>query len=66
MTLDPNLILGLFNVFAPIVTNVIRAHQDQTGDTSLPTNDEMIAILEHNMDGILAEGAAWRMTHPDA
>ncbi len=56
------LILQLLSVFAPIVRDAIQKHQAETGQ--MPTDAEMRAEFEAHIDAILAEGAAWKATHP--
>lgn len=62
MTVPTDLILGLFNVFAPIVRDVIAEHQ-KTHNGALPSDAEMLAQFNAHIDKYLAEGAAWRAAH---
>ncbi len=59
--MPPELIVGLFNVFAPIVKSIIDAHKAQGID---PTDAQIAAIFAANIDKYLSEGAAWRAAHP--
>lgn len=56
------LMLQLVGVLAPLITQIIKDHQAETGD--IPTTAEIVARLQANADTYLAEGAAWKATHP--
>ena len=58
------LLLQLFNIFAPIVTQVIQKHQAATGTTTLPTNEQQAAIFQASLDSGDAESAGWFASHP--
>lgn len=60
--LTPELILALFNVFGPLWRQIYAKLQHDTG--AAPTDDEMVAELNANLDTYLGEGAAWTATHP--
>lgn len=61
--MPPELILGLFSVFAPIVRSIIDAHKAANNGAS-PTDEQVKAEFAANIDKYLAEGAAWRAAHP--
>lgn len=63
--MPPELIVGLFNVFAPIIRDIIAKHRD-THNGALPTDAEMLAEFNANVEKYLNEGAAWRAAHPTA
>ena len=65
MTLTPEASIALFNIFAPIVTGIIKDYRASHGD-KMPTDAEVVAQFTSNIDRYLAEGAAWRKTHPKA
>lgn len=60
--MPPEVILGLFNTFAPIVRDIIAEHHTTTGQ--LPTDAEIKATFAANIEKYLAEGAAWTAAHP--
>ena len=57
------LLLQLFNVFAPIVSQIIQKHQASTGGADHPTNDQMAAIFQASLDAGDAEAAGWFASH---
>lgn len=57
-----NVIIQLFGIFAPIVAEIIEKRRQETGET--PTNEEIKAEFEANVDKYLAEGADWLTKHP--
>jgi len=59
---DPNLILQLATVFAPMIAKLFRDHHAATGE--LPTDDEIRAALAANIQAVLAEGNTWKAGHP--
>lgn len=63
--MNPELIVGLFNVFAPIVKDIIEKHR-AANDGADPTEADIKAAFASNVDKYLAEGSAWRAAHPDA
>lgn len=63
--LPPEIVIALLNTFAPIVRETIIAFQ-KSHDGRMPTDEEMSAEFEANADRILAEGAAWKASHPNA
>lgn len=65
MVFSPAVILGLFSTFAPIVREIIAKFQ-KNNDGRLPTDEEMLKEFNDNADRILAEGAAWKASHPNA
>jgi hypothetical protein len=58
------LVVQLASVFVPIVQKIIADHQ-AANDGAMPTDEEIIAKFEADIDQYLAEGAAWNVTHPD-
>jgi hypothetical protein len=60
----PEVILGIFNAVAPIVKDIVAKHLAVTG--AMPTDAEVTAAFNQNIDTYLAEGAAWRAAHPNA
>jgi len=64
MVIPPQLILGLFTTFAPIVRKLIEDFRTKN-DGRMPTDEEMLAEFNANADRILAEGEAWRASHPE-
>lgn len=67
MQISAELALGLFNTFYPITLAVIDRIRKSKGDPNYqPTNEEMQSTFQNNMDAILAEGAAWKASHPNA
>lgn len=56
----------LLNSFAPLVLSLIATWQKDHDTTRLPTLDELRADYLAEIDSYLAEGAAWRATHPNA
>lgn len=63
MTLPMDLMFNLFKTFAPVVRDIIATHA-AAHNGALPTDAEMLAIFNSNIDKYLSEGAAWRATHP--
>lgn len=61
----PEVILGIFNAVAPIVKDIVKKHQD-AHNGQMPTDEEVTAAFNQNIDAHLAEGAAWRAAHPNA
>lgn len=59
------LILGMFNILAPIVRQMIVDHQ-AANNGAMPTDADMQAKFEGDIDRYVAEGAAWRAAHPTA
>lgn len=59
---NSDLLIGLFNVFAPIVQHAIEEHRAATGTE--PTLDDLKAWVVANADRYIAEGTAWKATHP--
>lgn len=67
MQISATLALALFNTFYPITLQVIDRIKKAKNDPNYqPTNEEMQAEFQNNMDAILAEGAAWKASHPNA
>lgn len=62
--MGPELVLILFKTFAPGIQKAIADHQAATGN--LPTLEELQTRFFSDVDGYLAEGAAWKTTHPNA
>lgn len=60
-----NLSVQLFGIFAPIVKGMIADHQAQNNG-AMPTDEEIKAKFAADADRYLAEGAAWKTSHPDA
>lgn len=64
--MPPELIAQLISVLAPTlvpaIASIFRSHQAATGD--LPTDDQVLATLKANIDAVIAEGAAWKASHP--
>lgn len=60
--MPPELIVGLFNVFAPIVKDIIEKRK-AAGDAS-PTDAQITADFQANITKYLGEGAAWKASHP--
>lgn len=58
-----NLVLQLFGIFAPLITSLIQKYQD-AHDGKMPTDDELKAEFEANIDGYLAEIDEWKASHP--
>lgn len=63
MLFSPEVVLGLFNAFLPIITGIIKNHQ-AGNNGAMPTDAEVLAEFNANIDKYLAEGAEWRRTHP--
>ena len=61
-----SLLLELFNSFGPVVLGLIKRWQEEHRTTELPTLEELTRDYQAEIDGYLAEGAAWRAAHPDA
>jgi hypothetical protein len=59
------LIVQLAAIFVPIVQQIIREHAD-ANDGDLPTDEQVIAKFQSDIDMYLAEGASWRVSHPDS
>lgn len=59
------LILGLATVFAPMIKEIILKHQAANNGIA-PTDDEVRAAFEANLQKYLDEGAAWKATHSGA
>ena len=65
--LTAKLILDLFNALEPMVKDAINAIRHRNGDPNYqPTDEEMHAELQKNIDAGLAEGVAWKAGHPNA
>jgi hypothetical protein len=62
--MPPTLLIDLFKVFGPIVADIIRRRQ-AAGDAH-PTDAQIAADFEVNIEKYLQEGASWRANHPDA
>ena len=58
------LLLQLFNVFAPIVSQLIQQHQVSSGTSDHPTNEQMAAMFQSALDSGDAEAAGWFASHP--
>lgn len=57
-----NVILQIISTLGPLVMNAVNDYHARHG--RLPTSDELIAHITANADMFLAEGAAWKATHP--
>jgi hypothetical protein len=62
MNIDPSIIVGLFNVFAPIIAQIIREHSATNGE--IPTDEQIIKQFGDHVEEYLAEGAEFKRTHP--
>jgi len=56
------LIIQLFGIFAPIVRQIIEDSRAETGTD--PTDEEVIAKFNADIDKYLAEGMKWNAEHP--
>lgn len=61
MKLTPELLSAILNVAGPIVLGAITQHHADTGQ--IPTEAELRAKLNLNIDTYLAEGQAWTDSH---
>ena len=59
-------LVQLFNAFGPLVLQLIQQWQADHNTTELPTMAQLEASYHATIASYLAEGAAWRATHPDA
>lgn len=57
--IPPQVAIGLFTTFAPIVRELIEDFQKKNNGR-MPTDAEMLAEFNANAERILAEGAAWK------
>lgn len=64
MTIDSNLMIGLFNAVAPTVLTIIREYR-AAHNGALPTDAEVLQQFNAHIDAYIAEGAAFTRTHPD-
>ncbi len=55
--------VSLINAAIPIIAGIIRDHQVAHGTT--PTDEEIAATFNANVDRFLAEGQAWLASHPE-
>ena len=55
------LLIQLFNMFAPIVSDIIQQHHAATG--VMPTNEQQRAIFQASLDSGDAEAAGWFASH---
>lgn len=56
------LILQLFQIFGPIVADIIRKRQAAGG--AMPSDAEITAEFQANIQTYLDEGSAWSAAHP--
>jgi len=61
--IDANVILQLFNIFAPIVSDLVAKFRARH-DGKDPTPEELRAEFFANIDAYLGEGLLWKATHP--
>jgi hypothetical protein len=61
---NPSVFIELFKIAAPIVMDIVRRHQ-AANNGQLPTDAQVQTVFEANIDRYLAEGEAWKATHPD-
>jgi hypothetical protein len=61
--IDANVILALFNIFAPIVSDLVQKFRDRH-DGEDPTPEELRAEFLANIDQYIGEGLAWQAAHP--
>jgi hypothetical protein len=60
-------VLGkLFVAFTPLVLKLITDWQQANNTTRMPTLEELTTDYQDTIDSYLAEGAAWRQSHPNA
>ena len=57
------LLLQAFQLFAPIVADVIQKHQ-AANNGAMPTNEEMLAAFEAHVDASIKKADAWLAAHP--
>lgn len=57
------LLLQAFQLFAPIVSDIIKKHQ-AANDGQMPTNEEMKNIFLANIDKSVAKADSWLKSHP--
>lgn len=53
-----DLLLQALKLFTPLIADAIRLHHAQTGE--LPTDEQISATLDQNLDTLFGEGRAWK------
>lgn len=58
------IIIALFGIFGPIITGIIQGYME-SHNGAMPTDAEILAEFQKNIDSYLAEGEAWKAEHPE-
>lgn len=58
------MIAAILQVVAPLVLQIVAAWQQRTGQTRLPTIEELRLDYNAHRAEYIAEGEAWQAAHP--
>jgi hypothetical protein len=61
----PTIAVELVKLAIPIVMDIVKHHREKNNG-QIPTEEQILATFNQNIDKYLAEGEAWRAAHPDA